>query len=65
MWSSTADFYTLQGDNVKALEWLQFAVSRGDERAFYFRRNPRLLALHDDARFQLLLHDLEFVHGGP
>ena len=59
VWSSTADFYTLQGDNVKALEWLQFAVSRGDERAFYFRRNPRLLALHDDARFQLLLHDLE------
>jgi tetratricopeptide (TPR) repeat protein len=59
VWSSTADFYALQGDKVKALEWLQFAVSRGDERAFYFRRNPRLLPLRDDARFQLLLHDLE------
>jgi DNA-binding winged helix-turn-helix (wHTH) protein len=58
-WSPTADFYALQGDKAKALEWLQFAVSRGDERAFYFRRDPRLSSLRDDVRFKLLLHDLE------
>ena len=41
-WSPTADYYPLQGDKAKALEWLQFAISRGDERASYFRRDPRL-----------------------
>jgi tetratricopeptide (TPR) repeat protein len=58
-WSPTADYYSLQGDKDKALEWLQFAVSRGDERAFYFRRNPRLSSLRSDDRFQLLIHSVE------
>jgi hypothetical protein len=58
-WSPTADYYALQGDKAKALEWLQFAVSRGDERAFYFRRDPRLSSLRGDSRFQLLLHAVE------
>jgi DNA-binding winged helix-turn-helix (wHTH) protein len=58
-WSPTADYYSLQGDKDKALEWLQFAVSRGDERASYFRRNPRLSSLRGDDRFQLLLHTVE------
>ncbi len=58
-WSPTADYYALQGDKAKALEWLQFAASRGDERAFYFRRDPRLSSLRGDVRFQLLLHAVE------
>jgi predicted Zn-dependent protease len=53
--SSTADFYALLGDHSKAIEWLQLAISRGDERFAYFRRNPRLEALRDDSRFQSLL----------
>jgi len=59
VWSSVAEFYELQGDRDKAMEWLQFAVERGDERAFYFRRNPRFASLRTDARFRLLLKNVE------
>jgi DNA-binding winged helix-turn-helix (wHTH) protein/tetratricopeptide (TPR) repeat protein len=57
--STTADFYALQGDHSKAIEWLQLAISRGDERVSYFRRNPRLATLGDDPRFQSLLKSVE------
>ena len=57
--STTADFYALQGDRSKAIEWLQLAISRGDERVSYFRRNPRLATLRDDPRFRSLLKSLE------
>jgi len=57
--SATADFYALQGDHSKAIEWLQLAISRGDERISYFRRNPRLAPLRNDTRFQSLLRSVE------
>jgi tetratricopeptide (TPR) repeat protein len=57
--STTADFYALQGDRNKAIEWLQLAIARGDERVSYFRRNPRLTALRNDRRFQSLLNAVE------
>ena len=57
--STTADFYALLGDRSKAIEWLQLAISRGDERASYFRRDPRLATLRSDTRFQSLLNSLE------
>ena len=57
--STTADFYELQGDHSKAIEWLQLAISRGDERISYFRRNPRLALLRNDTRFQSLLKSVE------
>jgi len=57
--ATTADFYVLVGDHSKAIEWLQFAVSRGDERLSYFRRNPRLAPLKNDPRFQSILRSLE------
>jgi hypothetical protein len=57
--SATADFYALEGDPSKALEWLQLAVARGDERVAHFRRNPRLVTLRDDPRFQSLLKSVE------
>jgi DNA-binding winged helix-turn-helix (wHTH) protein len=60
--SATADFYALVGDRSKAIEWLQLAVARGDERISYFRRNERLAALRDDPRFQLLLKSVEARH---
>ena len=56
---TTADFYALQGDPSKAIEWLQLAVSRGDERIAYFRRNPRLATLQNEPRFQSLLKSVE------
>jgi serine/threonine protein kinase len=57
--ATTADFYTLVGDREKAIEWLHLAVSRGDERITYFRRNPRLAPLRDDPRFQAILRSVE------
>lgn len=57
--SGTADFYALQADPSKAIEWLQLAVSRGDERVAYFKRNPRLATLRNDPRFQSLLKSVE------
>jgi DNA-binding winged helix-turn-helix (wHTH) protein/tetratricopeptide (TPR) repeat protein len=57
--STTADFYALQGDHSKAIEWLQLAIARGDERVSYFRRNPRLATLRNDTRFQSLLKSVE------
>jgi hypothetical protein len=57
--STTADFYALQGDHSRAIEWLQLAIARGDERVSYFRREPRLAALRNDTRFQSLLKSVE------
>ncbi len=57
--STTADFYALQGDHSKAIEWLQLAIARGDERVWYFRRNRRLATLRDDPRFQSILKSVE------
>jgi DNA-binding winged helix-turn-helix (wHTH) protein/tetratricopeptide (TPR) repeat protein len=57
--STTADFYALTGDNPKAIEWLQLAIARGDERVLYFRRNRRLAALRNNTRFQSLLKAVE------
>ena len=57
--STTADFYALQGDHSKAIEWLQLAIARGDERVSYFRRNPRLATLRNETRFQSLLKNVE------
>ena len=60
--STTSDFYALQGDHSKAIEWLQLAIGRGDERVSYFRRNPRLERLRSDPRFQSLLKSVEARH---
>jgi hypothetical protein len=53
--SATADFFALQSDPSKAIEWLQLAVARGDKRVEYFRRNPRLESLREDARWKSIL----------
>jgi serine/threonine protein kinase len=57
--ATTADFYALNGDSSKAIEWLQLAIARGDERVSYFRRNPRLAKLRNDTRFQSLMKAVE------
>jgi tetratricopeptide (TPR) repeat protein len=55
----TADFYALQGEKSKALDWLQKAVRNGDERINYFGRNPRLASLRDDPRFRSIIRTVE------
>jgi len=57
--STTADFYALQGDHSRAIEWLQLAIARGDERVSYFRRNRRLATLRSDPSFQSMLKSVE------
>ncbi|MFN7925020.1 MAG: winged helix-turn-helix domain-containing protein [Bryobacteraceae bacterium] len=57
--SATADFYALQNDRARAIEWLRLAAARGDERTAYFRRNPRLAVLRGDERFASLLASIE------
>lgn len=54
-----AEFYALLGDTSKAIEWLDRAVRNGDERIDWFRRDPRLIALHGDARFRRLIDSVE------
>src|SRR5258708_34783992 len=57
--STTADFFALQGDHSKAIEWLQLAGARGQERVPHFRRNPRLATLRNAPRLQSLLAAVE------
>ena len=57
--SSTADLFALIGEQSQAIEWLQLAIARGDERVSYFRRNPRLAMLRNDPRFQSILKSVE------
>jgi tetratricopeptide (TPR) repeat protein len=54
-----ADFYALLGDHSKAVDWVGKAVRNGDERINYFRRNPRLVAIRDDPRFQSIIRSVE------
>jgi serine/threonine protein kinase/pimeloyl-ACP methyl ester carboxylesterase/Flp pilus assembly protein TadD len=55
-----AEFYALLGDTDKALEWLDRAVSYGDERAEWFQRNPLLASVRKHPRFQQILDSIAF-----
>ena len=50
-----AEFYALMGDASRAIEWLDRAVRNGDERTGWFRRDPRLASIQNDARFQNII----------
>ena len=54
-----AEFYALVGDTTKAIEWLERAIRNGDERAQWFRRNPRLAGIRTDQRFQQILASID------
>ena len=54
-----AEFYAVLGDASRAVEWIETVVRNGDERVEWFRRNPRLASIRDDARFQRILHSIE------
>jgi tetratricopeptide (TPR) repeat protein len=54
-----AEFYALVGDADKAIDWLQRAIRNGDERAQWFRRNPRLASIQNDPRFLQIVTSIE------
>jgi serine/threonine protein kinase/pimeloyl-ACP methyl ester carboxylesterase len=58
--SEAAEFYALLGEKEKALEWLERAVAKGDERAEWFRRSPLLENIRSEPRFQQILDSIAF-----
>ena len=47
-----AEVYASMGDDEEALDWLDRAVRRGDERASWLRADPFLASLRDRPRFR-------------
>jgi len=54
-----AEFYAVLGDSSKAIDWLDRAVRNGDERADWFRKDPRLASIRQDPRFQVIINSIE------
>src|SRR5205807_3434584 len=54
-----AEFYAVLGDASKAIEWLDRAVRKGDERVIWFRRNPRLASIRNDPGFQRIIGSIQ------
>jgi serine/threonine protein kinase len=54
-----AEFYTVQGDTPRAIEWLDKAVRNGDERIEWFRRDPRLSDIRRDPRFEQIIDSIQ------
>jgi len=54
-----AEFYAVLGDSSMAIEWLGRAYRNGDERADWFRRDPRLASIRQDPRFQVIINSIE------
>ena len=54
-----AEYYALLGDVPRGLEWLERAIRNGDERLTWFRKNPRLAGIRQDARFEAIMTSLE------
>jgi serine/threonine protein kinase/Flp pilus assembly protein TadD len=55
-----AEFYAVVGDTSQALTWLERAVSNGDERVEWFRRDPLLANLRRLPRFQQILESTAY-----
>ena len=54
-----ASAYLLQGRHVKALEWLERAISLGNENYRWFESDPNWADLHDDPRFKELMNKIK------
>ncbi len=54
-----AEFYAVLGDTSKALEWLDRAVRKGDERIGWFRRDPWLSSIRNDPGFQRITDSIQ------
>jgi len=54
-----AEFYAVLGDSSRAIDWLDRACRNGDERADWFRKDPRLASIRQDPRFQVIINSIE------
>ena len=54
-----AEFFAVLGDSSKAIDWLERVVRNGDERADWFRKDPRLASIREDPRFQVIINSIE------
>ena len=54
-----ASAYLLQGRHVKALEWLERAISLGNENYRWFESDPNWADLHEDPRFKELMNRIK------
>jgi len=54
-----AEFYAVLGDTPKAIEWLDRAVRKGDERVGWFQKDPRLASIRNDPRFQRIIGSIQ------
>ena len=55
-----AEIYAALGETERALEWLDRAVRKGDERLEWFRINPHLAPLRDNPRFREIIDSIAF-----
>ena len=60
-----ASAYLLQGRQVKALEWLERAISLGNENYRWFESDPNWADLHDDPRFKELMNKIKSASEKP
>ena len=54
-----ASVYALEGDRDQAFEWLERAITLGNENKTWFESDPNWEQLRGDARFQQLMEKLE------
>jgi tetratricopeptide (TPR) repeat protein len=54
-----AEFYAVLGDSSRAIDWLGKTYRNGDERADWFRKDPRLASIRQDPRFQVIINSIE------
>jgi len=55
-----AEVYALTGQTAKSLTWLEKAVTNGDDRAEWFRRDPWLVSIRQEPRFQQILDSIAY-----
>jgi hypothetical protein len=55
-----AEFYAVLGEKEKALDWLDRATSKGDERLEWFQRDPLLKNVREHPRFKQIIESLAY-----
>jgi len=55
-----AEVYAVLGETDKAIEWLDRAMRRGDDRAAWLRIDPLLANVRQHPRFKQILNSMEF-----
>jgi tetratricopeptide (TPR) repeat protein len=55
-----AEIYAVLGEKDKAIEWLDRAMRKGDDRAEWFRRDPLLVSIREEPRFKQILDSIAY-----